>query len=91
MFTTYINIGDISLFTKVFNSRFEDKQLIDPEQKTLILLHGGPGMDHTHYLKTWAKHIDNCQLIMFDQRGNGRSSYGESEKWVLQQWAMDVC
>jgi proline iminopeptidase len=56
----------------------------------LILLHGGPEMDHTRYLKTWAKYINNCQLIMFDQRGNGRSDYGDPKKWTLKQWAKDV-
>lgn len=90
MFTTTINISDINLFVKVFNSNKDAQQAIDPKQTTLILLHGGPGMDHSHYLKTWAKYIDYCQLILLDQRGNGQSDYGAPELWTLQQWADDV-
>jgi proline iminopeptidase len=90
MFTTTIKLNDINLFTKVFHSNLDAEQKIDPTQETLILLHGGPGMDHSHYLKTWAKYIDHCQLIMFDQRGNGRSNHGDINKWTLHQWAIDV-
>lgn len=90
MFTTMIPLEDVTLFAKVFYSKLDEQEKIDPDQKTLILLHGGPGMDHTHYLKTWVKLIDNCQLILIDQRGNGRSDYGDSKKWTLRQWAKDV-
>jgi proline iminopeptidase len=42
--------------------------------RPMLLMHGGPGLDHT-YLRPWLDPLGNqAQLIYYDQRGNGRSS-----------------
>lgn len=40
----------------------------------MLVLHGGMGFDHTSLLP-WLETLGNqCELIVYDQRGNGRSS-----------------
>ena len=57
---------------------------------TLILLHGGPGFDHTIYKPTFAALADIMQVVYLDQRGNGRSDRDAHENWNLAQWGDDV-
>ena len=42
--------------------------------KPVIILHGGPGMDHSYFLPYMDKLATNYQLIYYDQRGMGKSS-----------------
>jgi proline iminopeptidase len=60
------------------------------EKPTLVLLHGGPGMDHTVYKPRFSQLADIAQVIFLDHRGNGRSDGGPSETWTLAQWGDDV-
>ncbi|SEB82045.1 proline iminopeptidase [Rhizobiales bacterium GAS188] len=57
---------------------------------TLILLHGGPGFDHTGFKPAFSALADIVQIIYFDHRGNGRSADGNPESWNLAQWGDDV-
>lgn len=60
------------------------------ERPTLILLHGGPGADHTLYKPRFSELADLVQLVYLDHRGNGRSDDGPTERWTLSQWADDL-
>jgi proline iminopeptidase len=40
----------------------------------LMILHGGPGLDHSYFLPQMEKLADTYELIFFDQRGCGKSS-----------------
>ena len=42
--------------------------------KPIIILHGGPGMDHTYFLPYMDKMATHYQLIYYDQRAMGKSS-----------------
>jgi proline iminopeptidase len=56
----------------------------------LIVLHGGPGLDHTsfgHYLDPLA---DQFRLLLVDQRSQGRSDKSPVGTWTLEQMAADV-
>lgn len=57
---------------------------------TLILLHGGPGFDHSIYKPAFSALADIAQIIYFDQRGNGRSTGCDPATWTLAQWGDDV-
>jgi proline iminopeptidase len=57
---------------------------------TLILLHGGPGFDHTIYKPAFARLADIAQVVYLDHRGNGRSDPDTQENWNLTQWGDDV-
>jgi pimeloyl-ACP methyl ester carboxylesterase len=60
------------------------------EKPTLVLLHGGPGMDHSGYKPRFSQLADVAQVVYLDHRGNGRSEAGPRETWNLAQWGDDV-
>jgi pimeloyl-ACP methyl ester carboxylesterase len=60
------------------------------EKPTLLLLHGGPGFDHSIYKPAYSALADVAQIIYLDHRGNGRSEDGPREHWNLAQWGDDV-
>jgi proline iminopeptidase len=57
---------------------------------TLLLLHGGPGFDHTLYKSAFSALSDVAQIVYLDHRGNGRGSGDDSNTWNLTQWGDDV-
>ena len=60
------------------------------EKPTLVLLHGGPGFDHSLYKPAFSSLADVAQVVFLDHRGNGRSEDGPPEAWTLAQWGDDV-
>ncbi|MFC7241421.1 alpha/beta fold hydrolase [Catellatospora aurea] len=60
------------------------------ERPTLLLLHGGPGADHSLFKPETAALTDVAQLVYLDQRGSGRSDPGEPIDWTWDRWADDV-
>jgi proline iminopeptidase len=56
----------------------------------LIVLHGGPGLDHTMF-GTWLDPLgDTCRLLLVDERAQGRSEPAAPETWTLAHHARDV-
>jgi pimeloyl-ACP methyl ester carboxylesterase len=60
------------------------------ERPTLILLHGGPGLDHATFKLGMSDLADIAQVIMYDHRGHGRSDRRTFDEWTLDMWADDV-
>ena len=60
------------------------------EKPVLLMLHGGPGADHSIYRPAYSALADIAQIIYLDHRGNGRSEDGPREGWNLAQWGDDV-
>ncbi|WP_422049090.1 alpha/beta fold hydrolase [Shimia sp.] len=61
------------------------------QKPTLILLHGGPGADHSIFKPHYAAALsDLCHILYLDHRGNGRSDDGDPALWTLDQWADDL-
>jgi proline iminopeptidase len=60
------------------------------EKPVLLMLHGGPGADHTIYRPAYSALADVAQIVYLDHRGNGRSEDGPREHWNLAQWGDDV-
>lgn len=56
----------------------------------LIVLHGGPGLDHRVFGDYLDPLGDRLQLILVDQRSQGRSDKTPPETWTLVQMAADV-
>ena len=57
---------------------------------TLLLLHGGPGYDHSGFKPAFSQLADITQIVYVDHRGHGRSSRSPPEQWTLDTWADDV-
>ena len=60
------------------------------ERPTVLLLHGGPGADHSIYKPAMRPLADVAQVVYLDHRGNGRSDRGGPASWTLAQWADDI-
>lgn len=60
------------------------------EKPTLILVHGGPGADHSVYKPAFSALSDIAQIVYYDHRGCGRSEDGPRERWTLAQWGDDL-
>jgi proline iminopeptidase len=57
----------------------------------LLLLHGGPGFDHSSFRPYFDRFADTHQVVYFDQRGHGRSDQRDDPSgWDLDAWADDV-
>jgi proline iminopeptidase len=60
------------------------------QRPTLLLLHGGPGFDHSGFKPAFSTLTDVAQVVYLDHRGNGRSECGDPATWNLAQWGDDV-
>jgi proline iminopeptidase len=65
-----------------------DGQMV--KRPTLLLLHGGPGLDHSSYKLGMHEMRDVAQVVMYDHRGHGRSDRRTPDEWNLDTWADDV-
>jgi proline iminopeptidase len=59
------------------------------KRPTLIVMHGGPGFDHSTLRPYFDRFADAFHVVYIDHRGNGRST-GEPQTWTLAQWGDDV-
>jgi pimeloyl-ACP methyl ester carboxylesterase len=59
------------------------------ERPTMLLLHGGPGFDHSTLANIFEPLAQELQLVLIDHRGQGRSDPRAPEEWNLAQWVDD--
>jgi proline iminopeptidase len=86
----HVSIGDCRLFVDVEGAKLVPDGAAMREKPTLVLLHGGPGFDHSSYKPAFSRLADVAQIVYYDHRGNGRSEKSTPERWTLAQWADDV-
>lgn len=60
------------------------------EKPTLVLLHGGPGYDHSSFKPVFSRLADVAQIVYYDHRGHGRSDRRPADEWTLDTFADDV-
>jgi pimeloyl-ACP methyl ester carboxylesterase len=60
------------------------------DKPTLILLHGGPGFDHSGFKPFFSRLADLARIVYFDHRGHGRSDARPQAEWRLDMFADDV-
>jgi proline iminopeptidase len=86
-----VSIGDVRLFFDVEGPKLVPSGPWMLERPTLLLLHPGPGFDHSVYkLDTGALLAEFAQVVYLDQRGHGRSDGSPLEELTLERWADDV-
>lgn len=85
-----IDVGGARLFVDVENPGLVRDGDRMREKPTLLLLHGGPGHDHTGLKGALAPLRDVAQLVYYDHRGNGRSEGDDPADWNLARWGDDV-
>lgn len=87
-----VDIGDgVRLFVDIDGLGLVPDGPTMVERPTVVLLHGGPGLDHSWFkASAWIDLTDIAQVVYYDHRGNGRSDAGSREDWTLDVWADDV-
>jgi len=73
--------------------RIDDTSLFVVERGTgypVIVLHGGPGLDHHEFADYLDPLTDELRLLLVDQRANGRSERPPESTWTLERMAQDV-
>lgn len=60
------------------------------EGHPILMLHGGPGLDHTQY-RPWLDPLaDRFRLVYVDLRSQGRSDLTDPATWSIERMAADV-
>ncbi|ULH17312.1 alpha/beta fold hydrolase (plasmid) [Deinococcus sp. KNUC1210] len=78
----FLNVGDTRLFAEV-----RGPASLPP----LIVLHGGPGLDHHEFADFLDPLTDTVRLVLLDLRAQGESDRDAPESsWTLAQMADDV-
>jgi pimeloyl-ACP methyl ester carboxylesterase len=88
--TVHVFVNGVRLFFDVEGAKLMPAGPAMREKPTLLLLHGGPGSDHSIYRPAYSALAEIAQVIYLDHRGNGRSEDGPQESWNLAQWGDDV-
>jgi pimeloyl-ACP methyl ester carboxylesterase len=57
---------------------------------TLVVMHGGPGFDHSGFKPAFSALADVAQVVYYDHRGHGRSDPRPKDEWTLDIWADDI-
>ncbi|MCE9521170.1 MAG: alpha/beta hydrolase [Alphaproteobacteria bacterium] len=86
----FVQLGTQRLFFDVVGEKLAIEGPRMREKPTLIVMHGGPGFDHSGLRPDFDVFADIAQVVYFDHRGNGRSVPSDAATWTLAQWGDDV-
>jgi pimeloyl-ACP methyl ester carboxylesterase len=86
----FVSVGDVRLFVDIDGAKLVPDGMTMRERPTIVVVHGGPGFDHTPFKARYASLTEIAQVVYYDHRGNGRSETGTPERWNLDQWADDL-
>lgn len=86
----HVLVNGVRLFVDVANPGLVPAAQGMREKPTLVMLHGGPGLDHVHFKEAFSSLSDVAQVVFYDHRGNGRSEGDDPSTWTLAQWGDDV-
>lgn len=87
----YVQLKHVNLYFEIYGNEYQLTGESHIRKPTIVVVHGGPGIDHLYSEASFWEHAgDYAQVILIDQRGNGRSVDKSSERWNLKQWATDI-
>jgi proline iminopeptidase len=86
----FVSVNGVRLYVDIEGAGLVPDGKAMREKPTLVLLHGGPGADHSLYKPAFSALSDIAQIVYYDHRGCGRSEDGPRESWTLAQWGDDV-
>jgi proline iminopeptidase len=75
----YVDVGDTRLWVREMG-----------RGHPMLLLHGGPGLDHTQFRPWMDPLAARFRLVYVDQRSQGRSDLSDERTWTLHQMAADI-
>ena len=60
------------------------------ERPVAMVIHGGPGGDHSGFRPAYTPLSARMQLVYFDHRGQGRSAVGDPDRYTLDENVEDM-
>lgn len=60
------------------------------EKRPALVIHGGPGGDHSGFKPAFTPLSEHLQLVYFDHRGQGRSARGDPDLYTLDENVEDM-
>jgi proline iminopeptidase len=84
----FVDIGTAKIFFDTAGPEYAISETM-VKRPTLIVMHGGPGFDHSTMRPYFDRFADTHHVLYIDHRGNGRST-GDPDTWTLAQWGDDV-
>src|ERR1700674_3080784 len=86
-----VDIGGCRLFFDIEGAKLRPDGPRMREVPTVLMLHGGPGADHSIFKPAYSRLADIAQVVYFDHRGDGRSDGRDgSARARVAQWVDDV-
>ncbi len=86
-----IAVGDARLFFDVDGAKHVPDGASMRERPTVLVLHTGPGADHTPYREHVGPTLRTvAQVLYVDLRGHGRSDRSYPGQWNLATWTSDL-
>ena len=86
----YVTVNGARLFFDVDGEGLTPDGKAMRQKPTVIMVHGGPGADHSISKPYFSQLKDIAQVIYYDHRGNGRSDLCDETSWNLAQWGDDL-
>ncbi len=83
-------IRDTEIFFDIEGASIVVEDNLIREKPVALLLHGGPGGDHTSYKPLFSRLADRFQLVYIDHRGQGRSARGDRSNYTLYNNIEDI-
>ena len=86
----YANVNGVKLFFDVEGKQYVPDGPVMKKKPVCMVLHGGPGGNHYHYLPGFSPLSEDMQLIYVDHRGCGLSGPCDVTTCTMEQNADDV-
>lgn len=86
----YVTVNGARLFFDVDGEGLTPDGKAMRQKPTVVMVHGGPGGDHSVSKPYFSQLTDIAQVIYYDHRGNGRSDLCDETTWTLAQWGDDL-
>ena len=86
----YVSVNGARLFFDVDGEKLTPDGPDMREKPTVVMVHGGPGGDHSVSKPYFSQLTEIAQVIYYDHRGNGRSEGNDPADWTLAQWGDDL-
>lgn len=86
----FVTVNGAKLYFDVDGEGLTPDGSVMREKPTVVMVHGGPGGDHTVSKPYFSQLTDIAQVVYYDHRGNGRSDLCDEETWNLEQWGDDL-
>jgi len=86
----YAKVNGVDLFFDVDGKQYVPDGSVMRKKPVCIVLHGGPGCSHYHFLPAFSQLSEDMQLIFVDHRCSGLSGKAPIETCSMEQNADDV-